>query len=336
MRTVRNRCSPAPTAKLKVCLAFPITGAAMRTVHPSVSPAFATPPDRIVTSLAERRRTIIEVIRRAERHLSLSVFRCDDREVLAALADASGRGVAVDVIMTARAKGGRRRLDRARQALERGGARVRSYIDPSVKYHAKYLVADAGPAIVATANLTRKCFTRTFDAVVVTHDAAVVAGLHELMAADLAGRALPTSLTPRLVVGPEHARRQIESLIDAARFRIRLIDAKLSDLDIQARLERRRRAGVQVEILDSNWIGDLKSHGKVMLIDDRIAIIGSMALAPSSLDRRRELAITVDSPAAVASLARVFDAIATHEIQGVPTTPIPPQLVPGADRHATC
>ncbi|MEP7305996.1 MAG: phospholipase D-like domain-containing protein, partial [Acidobacteriota bacterium] len=218
----------------------------------------------------------------------------------------------------------------------RGGARVRSYMDPTVKYHAKYLVADAGPAIIATANLTHKCLTRTFDALVVTHDAAVVDGLHELMAADLAGRALPASLPSRLIVGPECARRQVESLIDAARFRIRLIDAKLSDVDIQARLELRRRAGVQVEILDSHWIGDLKSHGKVMLIDDRVAVVGSLALAPSSLDRRRELAITVDNPAAVADLGRVFDSAARLETGIVPTSPIPPQLVRAADRYATC
>ncbi|MEP7305746.1 MAG: phospholipase D-like domain-containing protein, partial [Acidobacteriota bacterium] len=108
----------------------------MRIVDPPVSRAFAVPPDRIVTSLADRRRTIMEVIRRAERRISLSIFRCDDKDVLTALAHAAGRGVAVDVIMTSRAKGGRRRIERARQALERGGARVRSYMDPTVKYHA--------------------------------------------------------------------------------------------------------------------------------------------------------------------------------------------------------
>ena len=54
------------------------------------------------------------------------------------------------------------------------GAVVTRYADPVVKYHAKYLVADEATAIVTTLNPTRKCFTRTWDAVLVTHDASVV------------------------------------------------------------------------------------------------------------------------------------------------------------------
>ena len=41
---------------------------------------------------------------------------------------------------------------------------VWAHTDPVVKYHAKYLVADDGPAVVASLNLTRKCFERTCDA----------------------------------------------------------------------------------------------------------------------------------------------------------------------------
>ena len=54
---------------------------------------------------------------------------------------------------------------------------MQAYTDPVVKYHAKYLVADEGPAIVASLNFTKKCFRKTCDALVVTHDPAVVAGL---------------------------------------------------------------------------------------------------------------------------------------------------------------
>ena len=43
---------------------------------------------------------------------------------------------------------------------------------PSSKYHAKYMVADGKAAIVATQNLTRKCFNRTRDFLLVTQDAA--------------------------------------------------------------------------------------------------------------------------------------------------------------------
>ena len=116
--------------------------------------------DRVVTSLTDRRNTILQTIRGAERRLSLSLFRCNDKEIFAELAGAVERGVEVEILTTARAKGGRKRLEKLWKRLERTGATVHAYTDPVVKYHAKYLVADDGPAIVASLNFTKKCFDR--------------------------------------------------------------------------------------------------------------------------------------------------------------------------------
>ncbi len=51
-----------------------------------------------------------------------------------------------------------------------------------------------------------------------------------------------------------------------------------------------------------------------MLVDDRIAAVGSLALAALSLDFRREVAITVDDAAAVAEISRLFDSLATRTL----------------------
>ena len=61
-----------------------------------------------------------------------------------------------------------------------------------------YLVADNGPAVVASFNFTKKCFERTCDALVLTHDREVVDGLRALMAADRDRRPLPATVSPRL------------------------------------------------------------------------------------------------------------------------------------------
>ena len=106
----------------------------------------------------------------AKRRLILSLFRCDDFSVLDALAAALERGCEVEAILTKRAKGGKKRLKKLWGALEEMGAVVTRYADPVVKYHAKYLVADESTAIITTLNPTRKCFTRTWDAVLVTQD----------------------------------------------------------------------------------------------------------------------------------------------------------------------
>ncbi len=185
--------------------------------------------------------------------------------------------------------------------------------DPVVKYHAKYLVADNGPAIVASLNFTKKCFNRTCDALVVTYDPHVVSGLRQIMAADRDGRSIPELLSPRLIVGPERARQQVTDLIEQARSTIRLIDAKVSDPDLITLLKARRADGVTVEIADAKRFGRLKSHGKIMLLDDEIAVVGSLALAALSLNFRREIAITVDDPAAVREVGQLFETIASAE-----------------------
>lgn len=266
-------------------------------------------PDRVVTSPAECREAILGAIRGATRELSLSLFRCNDADIFAELAAARTRGVAVNAVVTARAAGSAKKLKKLRQELLDADATVHIYADPVVKYHAKYLVADEGPAIVASLNFTKKCFSRTLDALVVTYDPAVVSGLRDVMAADCGMRPAAASLAPRLIVGPERARAQIAALFGDATSSICLLDAKLSDPAFVALLAERRAAGVRVDVLDKKRYGDLKSHGKVCLIDDRVAIVGGLALATLSLDFRREVAIVVDSPEAVADVRRFLDAV---------------------------
>ena len=276
------------------------------------------PPDRLVVSVDERRGALLDVIRQARHRITLSLFRCNDAAVLEELTKATARGVAVEVLVTSRAKGGQKKMAKLWSALEQTGASLHSYTDPVVKYHPKYLVADEGPAIVASLNFTKKCFKKTCDALVITHDPAVVSGLRRLWTADCDRLPMPEDLTHRLIVGPERARRQFTALIEEARTSIRLIDAKLSDPDLVSLLNAKRAAGMTVEIFSAKQLGDLKSHGKFMLIDDRTLVVGSLALAALSLDFRREVAIVVTEASAVAGAAELFQTVREVEAESRP------------------
>jgi cardiolipin synthase A/B len=269
----------------------------------------SAPPDRVVIAPPDRRPAVLDIIRGAQSRLSLSLFRCNDKEVFRELKAAVARGVDVEVLVTSRAKGGRRKLRKLWQRLENTGATVYAYNDPVVKYHAKYVVADDGPAVVASLNFTRKCFTRTCDALVITFDADVVSGLRQLMAADRDGIAAPSSLSRRIILGPEGARRQFMGLIADAQTSILMIDAKVADPEMIALLDERRHAGVDVLVHDRNRIGTLRSHGKIMLIDGVRAVVGSLALTALSLDFRREVAIEITEPAAVEEIKALFTSL---------------------------
>ena len=73
-----------------------------------------------------------------------------------------------------------------------------------------------------------------------------------------------------------------------------------------ALLNAKRADGLTVEVFSAKRLGELKSHGKIMLIDDATVVVGSLALAALSLDFRREVAIVVDEPSAVAEAVELF------------------------------
>lgn len=274
--------------------------------------------DAIVTAPGDRRDVVVTAIRQARERLALSLYRCNDQAIFEALKQACERGVQVDVLVTSRSGGGRKRLRKLWRALEATGVSLHPHTDPVVKYHAKYLVADEGPALIASLNFTRKCFAKTIDAIVVTHDPEVVSGLRSLLKADCGHGPMPDQLSPRLIVGPERARRQFRSIIEEASSSIRLIDRKASDPALMTLLQARTSAGVRVELYDAKRLCGLRSHGKIMLVDDRLAVIGGLSLNPMSLDFRREVAVIVTEPAAVAEVAGLFAIVAANEAAKVP------------------
>ena len=266
------------------------------------------PADDVIVAQDQRRDAVLRVIGAARKRLILSVFRCDDLEVIDGLADALRRKVRVEILITGRAKGWQQRLQRLWVLLESMGATLHRYADPVVKYHAKYIVADQGPALVASLNLTRKCFTSTVDFVVTTHDPGVVSGLTRLFDADC-GKSevpLPRGLSKRLIVGPEDARSQFTALIEGARRSIRLIDPDVTDPAIVARLKAKGAAGVEVSLLSRGNLHGMTPHGKLLIIDGATAVIGSVSLSALSLDFRREVAIVVDDAGCVARLNTLF------------------------------
>lgn len=260
-------------------------------------------PERLALSPPERRAAVLGLIRGAQRRIALTIFRCNDYTVLDEIGGALDRGVRVDVLLTQRPRGWRREPDGLPGVLARMGAHVQRYLHPERSYHAKFMVADDGPGLVGSLNLTRGCFERTSDFALVTRDPGVVAGLWHLFDLDCrAGTFDGTSATARLVVAPEQARERLTGLVAGARTSVRVLDHKLSDPAVTALLRARRADGLQVETFGKRDVLPYRAHGRLMLVDDATAFIGSAALSSASLDTRRELGITVDDPILVQRL----------------------------------
>ncbi len=272
--------------------------------------------EQIVLAPEERCETVLQVVRSARQRLILSLFRCDDFRVLDELAEALQRGVQVEVLLTRRAKGWRKRLKQLWKFIGSMGAKVYRYQDPVVRYHAKYIVADDGPALVASLNFTQKCFTQTCDFLHLTYDPAVVSGLHKLFEVDCEASesCVPDGVTERLIVGPQRAREQLTSLLEGARKSIRVIDHKVTDPTIITLLRAKKEEGVSVEVLGRRRLSAAKlaPHGKLFLVDGSTAVIGSISLSALAMDFRREVALLIRDRRCVRQLNDFFQDLAAR------------------------
>src|SRR5207245_245765 len=133
--------------------------------------------DHLILAPAARRNAVLELMRSSQRFLTLSMFRCDDLAVIDEVAAAVKRNVLVRVLITQRARGWKQRLKELGALLESTGAIVHRYDGPLMKYHAKYVIADDGRALVSSLNFTRKCFESTCDFLVFSDDPHIISGL---------------------------------------------------------------------------------------------------------------------------------------------------------------
>ena len=272
--------------------------------------------DRLVVAPPERRTAILDLMRSADHSLQLSMFRCDDFTIVDEIAAAVRRGVRVRVLITQRARGWKEKLKDLTALLKSLGADVQPYGNDRMKYHAKYIIRDDGPALVTTLNFTRKCFDNTCDFLVLSEDPGIVASLKFLFEKDCseaAGAPLP-QVNERLIIGPDHARQRLTQMLANATSSIRIIDHRVTDPMILDLLADKRRQGVTVQVVGAGPMGGLVCHGRMILIDEKTAIIGSIHLSPPSLDARREVAIVIEEPGLVAQLYDYFQQLAINEL----------------------
>ena len=267
--------------------------------------------DRIVIEPAERRAAVLRIIRGARKRLGLTIFRCDDAEVLDEVRTAVARGVVVDVLLTRRASGWRRRLDQLCGRLERMGANVMRHGPRATKHHAKYIVADSGPLLVASFNLTRKCFHETCDFAVVTTDPGAVTDAWRLFDSDLVRRAAARS--------PRHATRGSSSALSrpAASVRDLLVRCRdgaspssiTSSRSTRASVAARKvRDGVRVDHVGTRVVAAAPPMARLHhRRRTRRARRRPRALQQQALGLQRELGLLVDGAAAVRRLEAFFD-----------------------------
>jgi phosphatidylserine/phosphatidylglycerophosphate/cardiolipin synthase-like enzyme len=276
-------------------------------------------------------RPILDAIASASRSLHVKMFVFSDPDLLHAVLAARRRGAKVRVMLNSARRSGQVDNEATRHALERGGIEV---VDGNPEFevtHEKSMVLDETTAFVKSFNWATKNLTVTRDYAVVTSHRREVREITDCFEADWHRERFHPGERSTLVWCPG-GRERIGHFIDEARHTLFVQNERYQDAVILEHLVRARTRGVKIHVMARpphtlkqdklvegvgglrimNDVGikvhklkHLSLHAKMILADGVAAIVGSINLAPGSLDERRELAIDVRDSDVVEHLAKI-------------------------------
>lgn len=265
---------------------------------------------------------IRDPINAAKRSLNIRMFLFTDPTLLKAVIAASQRGVRVRVMLNPARRDGQSENEKARQLLTDGGVEVRDSSADFAVTHQKSMVIDDEFGFVESLNWETRDLTETRDYAVVTTKKSEIAEMIRCFNADWAHEKFHPDTDSTLIWCPNNGRERIAAFIDSAKETLLIQNERYQDTVIIERLVRAVNRGVRVHIMARpahklktsklvegigglrimqdvgakvHTLKHLKLHGKMLLADERRAVVGSINLTPGSFDQRRELAIETDA-----------------------------------------
>lgn len=265
---------------------------------------------------------IVDAIDKAQTSVNITVFRMDDPIIKDAMVKAVRRGVRVRALVATSARGWEEKNRKLLKDARKAGIEIKEPAGDSKKtrFHYKIMMVDGRQSLVFTFNPTRENLHYTRDFGVIVFDDDTCTELNRLFDADWNDAAYNPGTSTSLLVSPYTSREKMESILRGAESSIHIWDAKVEDPAILAILKEKVAAGLDVRVLgDSEGafpsgasqpgyraITRFKLHAKCLIVDEKVAVLGSMNLRTQSFDRRRELSIVVDDEAALKKLNAVF------------------------------
>lgn len=289
---------------------------------------------RLIIQPDEGATPVVELIDGAKASLRVKQFTLSDTHVLSALVRAHKRGIAVRVMLNPHRSSGDRANDESFQALKDAGVKV-EWTNPTFAVtHEKSMVVDDHLALIATFNLATKYFTETRDYGIVTTAPREVEQVVAGFEADWHRKPFEPDQESGLLWSSSNARQLMAWFIDAAKDELVIQHPKFVDATIVERIAAARHRGVKVDLLcgGKHGISDwdvldtfaslrlldragvkvrrqkhLKLHAKLLIVDGKRALVGSMNIDRSAFDLRRELGVVTREAHVIKHLRKVFD-----------------------------
>jgi cardiolipin synthase A/B len=265
-------------------------------------------------------KPLLEAIGNAAKSIRIKMFLFSDPALLQAVIAAQHRGVDVRIMLNPERRDGEKENHESRKTLLDAGVHV---IDSNPQFdltHEKSMVIDDQTAFIQSLNWETKNLTVTRDYAVVTSHKHEVDEVAQCFDADWNRTKFDAGDHSHLIWCTGNGRERLSRFIDQSKHSLWLQNERYQDPVIIEHLIRAHGRGVKIRIMARppdklkkgkleegvsglRSLADLgvkirklkhiKLHAKLIMADDKTAIVGSINLAPGSFDSRRELAIEV-------------------------------------------
>jgi len=261
-------------------------------------------------------KPLVKAIERAKSSIQIVIFRFDRLEIEKALEDAVKRGVAVDALIAFTNRGGEKNLRKLELRFLDRGVTVARTADDLVRYHGKMMIIDGKELHLLAFNYTQIDIERSRSFAVITHEKELVKEAVRLFDADSKRRKYKPG-SPRFVVSPLNARKEISRFIQGAKKELLIYDVKITDREMIQLLEERARAGVEIRVIGKvarrssqiavRRLAKLRLHTRTMVRDGNDIFMGSQSLRELELDSRREIGIIFRDADTAKQITKVFE-----------------------------
>ena len=282
-------------------------------------------------------QVITNAISSAQRSIWLEIYILSDRNVIRTLEEAANRGLDVRVMLEPHPFGGGTSPSKTLDTLAAAGIKAQ-FTNPSFSLtHEKGMIIDGTTAYIMTSNFSRSALGgssgssgfRNREYGIIDTNQQDVQATAAIFMADW-NHSTAQFNDPNLVVSPINARNDFTTLINSAHSTLLIEAEEMNDSDIEQALANAAQHGVQVEVIlpgantssgDTNSQGiatikqgdvqvredqQLYMHAKIIVVDNRVAFVGSENISTQSLDQNRELGILVSDPSVMNELETTF------------------------------
>lgn len=282
--------------------------------------------DRLIVEPDAGRDPLLTEIKKAKSSVDLVMYGFTDGALLNALIEAKKSGKNVQVLLEPTPYKAEGENAFAIKRLQSAHVNLQWPSDKFKLTHQKTFLIDKHSAIVMTFNLTHSTFKNERNFALILDNPVMVNEINQIFMADWQHKHIDVN-NPNLIWSPNNSRKKIIDFIRSANSDIKIYAQDLSDYQMIGALANAAREGKTVEILmrapknkrnkklaylrkagvtihfSKNYI----IHAKVIIIDHKQAMLGSINLTQASINSNRELSVITKDPQVITTLTHTFE-----------------------------